>query len=267
MSEFSKEITDSLQRRYGFSQWKYAQVASELVDWMAVIYEMLSFENEKNRVGLPTFGIKKLGRTVVSKYKHDYTEGGTLGYIFCNALYINANPTENQLIYFVMLIAHDLCQCIAMRKKTDKKVLAHGKEVKQLLEKVGLVWNGPKAHLTFTLKSWLKDRLTETYPNAMTKISYPQILPPPIKKPKLQQLSILDQVDQAPTSNLVEASSNASKNEQQPSCNNGQPSYEVLLKTCAEQLKTIQELRQRIESFNPSNIQQEQPQELANAAN
>lgn len=110
------------------------------VNWMAVIYEMLSSENEKNRVGLPTFGIKKLGRTVVSKYKHDYTEGGTLGYIFCNALYISPKPTENQLVYFVMLIAHDLCQCLAMRKKTDKKILAHGKEVKQLLEKVGLIF-------------------------------------------------------------------------------------------------------------------------------
>lgn len=158
MSEFSKKITDCLQLRYSFSCWQYAQVASELVDWMAAIYEMLSPENIATNVGLPTFGIKKLGRTIVSKYKHEYTEGGTLGYIYCNARYISANPAENQLVYFVMLIAHDLCQCLAMRKKTDKKILAHGKEVKQLLEKVGLVWNGPKAHLTFTQKSWLKVR-------------------------------------------------------------------------------------------------------------
>ena len=267
MSEFSKKITDCLQLRYGFSYWQYAQVASELVDWMAAIYEMLSPESIANNVGLPTFGIKKLGRTIVSKYKHEYTEGGTLGYIYCNAIYISPNPTEKQLVYFVMLIAHDLCQCIAMRKETDKKVLAHGKEVKQLLEKVGLVWNGPKAHLTFTQKSWLKDRLTETYPEAIAEIAYPKILPPPPKKEKPQQLFILDTANQATTSTPAECTSNTAENEQQAAHDDGQPSYEDLLKTCAEQLKTIQELRQRIESFNPSNIQQEQPQELANAAN
>lgn len=267
MSEYSEKMVASAQRRYNFGQWPYQQVYSELVDWMAIIYETLSPESVQAGDGLPSFEIKKMGRTIVSKYKHAYTGGGTLGMIAFNTLYVNETPTENQLIYFVMLLAHDLCQCVAMRKKTDKKVLPHGKEVKQLLEKVGLVWNGPKAHLTFTENSWLKTRLQAAYPDAMAEISYPQILPPPAKKEKPQQFSILDQVDQAPTSNLVEASSNASKNEQQPSCNNGQPSYEVLLKTCAEQLKTIQELRQRIESFNPSNIQQEQPQELANAAN
>lgn len=248
MSKFSKKITDCLQLRYGFSSWQYAQVASELVDWMAVIYEMLSPENIANNVGLPTFGIKKLGRTIVSKYKHEYTEGGTLGYIYCNAIYISPNPTENQLVYFVMLISHDLCQCLAMRKKTDKKVLAHGKEVNQLLEKVGLVWNGPKAHLTFTQKSWLKDRLAEAYPDAIAEIAYPKILPPPVKKPKQQQLFILDTVDQTPTNTPAECTSNAAKNEQQDVHDDGQPSYAVLLKTCTEQLKTIRELTQKLET-------------------
>lgn len=191
MSEYSEKMVASAQRRYEFEQWSYQQVYSELVDWMAVIYEKLSPESIQEGAGLPSFEIKKLGRTIVSKYKHSYTGGGTLGMVAFNTLYLNENPTENQLIYFVMLLAHDLCQCLAMREKTDKKIAPHGREVKELFKQVGIVWNGAKAHLSFTDDSWLKTRLTEAYPEAMQKIVYPEILPAPEKKAKPEQMMFI----------------------------------------------------------------------------
>lgn len=246
--------------------WIYKEVHQKLMYMMEQIYYHLL----PSGILAIDLRIRPMARTLFSKF-YPNTDNGTDGIISINSRYLPPIPTENQLFYFIILIAHDLCQYVAMRENEAAK--PHGKEVKKLLKKIGIAYNGTKKPFTFTkdkdgnIDSLIYAMLEDENDSAVKEIVVPEILPPPPKKEKPQQLSILDQVDQAPTSNLVEASSNASKSEQQPSCNNGQPSYEVLLKTCAEQLKTIQELRQRIESFNPSNIQQEQPQELANAAN
>lgn len=122
--------------------WKYKAVYQTLKEYMMNIYSRL-LPNE----ALPDLRIRPMGRTRLSKYFPE-SDNGSDGMIVINSRYLPENPTNNELIYFVMLIAHDLCQCVAMRKNEGAK--PHGKEVKKLLKQIGLVYSSSKVPLSFT---------------------------------------------------------------------------------------------------------------------
>lgn len=202
LEQFHESMKTACQRRFGFADWPYASTYQKLVQWLCIIYEKLSPASVNDAVTLPSFEIKKIGRTRYASYKHAYTSNGILGNIIMNATYIATTPSVSQLIGYIVLMAHELCHCIQYRENSHKTKV-HGKEFNEIMARIGLVYHGPKVPIqqahSFTQDSWLYQKLSEEFEqdvdhfdNDVDHIVYAELLPKPPKKEKATQTTFIE---------------------------------------------------------------------------
>lgn len=258
-------INKTLEVRFGFSKWPYAEVYKILMDWLAIIYNQLSPDSVETFVGIPSLVFGKLGRTKLWQYTHEYAGNGTLGQITFNIEYIKPNPTPNELSYYIMLLGHALCQCMVIREKGELLKA----EVDNKLGEIGIICKGTKRPLKFTECSWLQEALQAQYKDAVDNVAVPEIKPAKKREKKVEsstneQITFITEQPQIITTN-------ATKFEQITMPDIWKDKYDDLLKKFEDQQKTIQELKAKIEAFKPALMPMPQMpignQELANATN
>lgn len=218
-------------------QWKYQETYNTVSNYLNQILEHVVTDCDHETIMLPHFGIAKLGRSQLCKYNHTYTNDGTLGEIILNSMYIHDNPSDNEMIHYIMLAVDALAQHVVMCQNEGKKLAPHCCRVKTLLKKVGLVYRGTKAPLTFTDDSLLRAILVDGFDEeTLEQIVYIEQLPPVPRNPKAQT--------------ATESTQNTLKFDEQQTSSVWQEQVAIQQKTIEGLQKTIQELQQQLCQFS-----------------
>lgn len=232
-------------------QWKYQHTYLTIKSYLEQMNSHLFPEGQDV---FPHLAISKLGRSQLCKYNHTYTNDGQYGEIILNSMYIRENPSNNEIIHYIMLAVDALCQHVVMCKNEGKKLAPHCSQVKTLLKKAGLVYNG-KNPLSFTKDkdgspdSVLYSMLEQDYSDDVDAIAYIEPLPPAPRKSKAQPATNPAQNTQGhPTI----SPSNTIKYKQITMTDSWQDKYNDLLKKFEKQEKTIQKLMSQIEALKPT---------------
>lgn len=245
--------------------WTYKTTHATIKGYLEQIYDHLVPTQNQTEIPFPHFGIDTLGRSYLCKHFHTYTDDGQMGSIVLNSMYIKPNPSDNEIIYYIVLAVDALCQHVVMCKNEGKKLMPHCSQVKALLKQTGLVYNGTKAHLSFTkekngtIDSLLYATLEADYNDEIDHIVYAETLPPKSRKAKAQPIPPVAQnqmnfdVPVIPE-NLIEEYARMKQ------------TLAESQKTLAESQKKVQELTQQLAVFKaPLQPLEDQVQELAHA--
>lgn len=235
-------------------QWKYQSTYATINNYLSQMNTHLAPE-----CVLPHLAIAKLGRSQLCKYNHIYTNDGKYGEIVLNSMYIRDNPSNNEIVHYIMLAIDALCQHVVMCKNEGKKLAPHCSQVKTLLKKAGLVYNGKKP-LSFTkdtdgsTDSALYAMLEQDYSEDVNEIAYIEPLPPTPRKTKVQP--------------ATDTAQNTLKFEQEQTIASTHEEVTILRKERDELLKTVRQLAEEVETLtNKLNKLQPVEEAMANVAN
>lgn len=218
------------QKTFGYETYSFRDSYEKLIEWRDQIWQHLTDDSMLP----PEIEIKRIGASIVTKYFHA-RYGHVVGKIFVNETYLPPEDIcDGMLAFYIMRLAHDLCQCVAMRKNNSDKVPPHGKEVKALLKKIGIAYNGTKKPLSFTNDSLIQALIEETLEE--TEIVYPELQQPPTRKAKAV-------TPPENTQNTAPIAQEAIPDSWKAAYDNLKQQYEELLKTTQELQHQLQEIK------------------------